>query len=317
MPLETTESLLDRRRLRRKLTRWRVFGIAAAALAIGAMTLGGDSFGYKGHQIARVSIEGMISENREQLKMLKKIAEDDKVDGMLLFINSPGGTTSGGEAIYDAVRKIAAKKPVVAQFGTLAASAGYIVGLSADHIVAHGNTITGSVGVIMQWPEISTLLDKVGVKVNEIKTGPLKASPSFFEPAPPEARAVLQSMVGEGFQWFEGLVESRRGIKVATVPGLKDGRVLSGREALTAKLVDEIGGEDEAVKWLEDKKGVKKGLKVVDWKPKKGDWSVGRVISGSAGEVIGSSAASFVKNMAGDGPFSALSLDGLVSVWHP
>ena len=85
---------------------------------------------------------------------------------MLVFINSPGGTTSGGEALFEEIRSVAKKKPVVAQFGTIAASAGYIVGLAADHIVSRGNTITGSVGVIVQWPEVSDLLGKLGVKVN-------------------------------------------------------------------------------------------------------------------------------------------------------
>lgn len=312
-----TDTVLDRRRLRRKLTRWRVAAIAAATIAIGAFLLRGDGSAFRGHHIARVSIEGMITESREQLKMLKKIAEDKKVDAVLVFVNSPGGTTSGGEAIYDEMRKISAKKPVVAQFGTLAASAGYIVGLSADHIVSHGNTITGSVGVIMQWPEVSSLLDKVGVKMNEIKTGPLKAAPSPYEPASPEAKAVLQSLAGDGFKWFEGLVESRRGIKVADIAGLKDGKVFSGREAKAAGLVDEIGGEEEAIKWLETKKGIKKDLKVIDWKPKSDTWGVSRSLTGSVGEVVGASAAGFVRGMLGDTAFSAVSLDGLVSVWHP
>lgn len=313
-----TETVLEKRRLRRRVTRWRAAAIAAAAIAIGAFVLRSDNLsGYGGHQIARVSFEGMITEKREQLKMLKKIAEAKNVDAVLVYVNSPGGSTSGGEAIYEGLRDIAKKKPVVAQFGTLAASAGYIVGLAGDHIVARGNTITGSVGVIMQWPEVSTLMDKVGVKMNEIKTGKLKATPSPFEPASEEARAALQTLVGDSFKWFEGLVETRRGVKIADVAGLKEGKVFSGREAKAARLIDEIGGEDEAVRWLEDKKGVKKNLKVVDWKPKGDEWSVSRVITGSVGEAVGASVAGFLKSMAGEGTLSALSLDGLVSVWHP
>ena len=313
-----TETVLEKRRLRRRVTRWRAAAIAAAAIAVGAFVLRSDKLSsYGGHQIARVSFEGMITEKREQLKMLKKIAEAKNVDAVLVYVNSPGGSTSGGEAIYEGLRDIAKKKPVVAQFGTLAASAGYIVGLAGDHIVARGNTITGSVGVIMQWPEVSTLMDKVGVKMNEIKTGKLKATPSPFEPASEEARAALQTLVGDSFKWFEGLVETRRGVKIADVAGLKEGKVFSGREAKAARLIDEIGGEDEAVRWLEDKKGIKKNLKVVDWKPKGDEWSVSRVITGSVGEAVGASVAGFLKSMAGEGTLSALSLDGLVSVWHP
>ena len=160
-----TETVLDRRRLRRSLSLWRGLGVAGLALAIGAFVLGGDKLatlsGKK--QIARIAIEGTIMESREQLKMLKEIADADHVAGVLLYVNSPGGTTTGGEAIYESLREIGKKKPVVAQFGTVAASAGYIVGLASDHIVARGNTITGSVGVIVQWPEFAQLMEKIGV----------------------------------------------------------------------------------------------------------------------------------------------------------
>ena len=247
-----TETVLDRRRLRRSVSFWRGAGIAGLALAVGAMAFGGDKLatlaGQK--QIARIAIEGTISEDRDQLKMLKDIADAEHVSGVILYVNSPGGTTTGGEALYEGLREIAKKKPLVAQFGTVAASAGYIVGLATDHIVARGNTITGSIGVIVQWPEFVQLLDKVGVKMNEIKSGPLKASPSPFEPLNEGGRKVAEGMVNDGFKWFLSLVETRRGIKPEDVPGLKDGRIFSGREALDAKLVDEIGGEDQAVAWL-------------------------------------------------------------------
>src|SRR5262249_17908931 len=159
---------LDRRRLRRIISGWRLAAILAVAVAIGAVLFSGEQTGFGRHHIARVAFEGTIMESRDQLKMLQKIKDSDKVDAVLVFVNSPGGTTSGGEAIYEALRDVATKKPVVAQFGTIATSAGYIIGLGCDHIVARGNTITGSVGVIVQWPEVSAMLDKLGVKVNEI-----------------------------------------------------------------------------------------------------------------------------------------------------
>ena len=275
---EDTELVLDRRRLRRQLTTWRAAGIGALALAVGAFALGSDkltSFGQP--QIARIAIEGTILENRDQLRMLDKIADSDKVAALLVFVNSPGGTTTGGEALYEGLRRIAKKKPVVAQFGTVAASAGYIVGMGADHIVARGNTITGSIGVIAQWPEVVQLLDKLGVKVNEVKSGNLKAVPSPFIPLEDGARQVTQNMVNEGFRWFLNLVETRRGVKTADITGLEQGRIFSGREAVSVKLVDEIGGEAEAIQWLVDKRGVTKDLKVVDWRPSRDDdWGVPR-----------------------------------------
>ena len=172
-----TETVLDRRRLRRSVSLWRAAGIAGLTLALGVLAFGGDTLSGLSakKEIARIAIEGTITEDRDQLKMINDLAEEEKVAGVILYVNSPGGTTTGGEALYEALRKLNEKKPVVAQFGTVAASAGYIVGLASDHIVARGNTITGSVGVIVQWPELAGLLEKLGVKVNEVKSGPLKA----------------------------------------------------------------------------------------------------------------------------------------------
>lgn len=315
-----TETVLDRRRLRRSVSLWRAAGVAALALAFGALFLNGDKIaalsGKK--EIARIAIEGTITEDRDQLKMIKDIADEDRVAGVVLYVNSPGGTTTGGEALYEALRKLTEKKPVVAQFGTVAASAGYIVGLSADHIVARGNTITGSVGVIVQWPELAQLLEKIGVKMNEVKSGPLKAAPSPFEPLNEGGRKVAEGMVQDGFKWFLGLVEERRGIKAESVDGLKDGRIFSGREALSAKLVDEIGGEDEAVKWLKDIKKVDKDAKLVDWKPKAAEslglWSAaGHALAGW----VGSEVKGLGQILMRDPSISTLGLDGLMSVWHP
>ena len=199
--------------------------------------------------------------------------------GVILFVNSPGGTTTGGEALFEAIRNVAKGKPVVAQFGTVATSAAYIAGLATDYVVARGNTITGSVGVIFQWAEVSQLLDKIGVKMNEVKSGPLKANPSPFQPLDEAGKATAEQMVAESQKWFVGLVASRRNIDTRSVSGLEQGRIFSGREALSHKMIDEIGGETEAVQWLEQKRNVPKGLKVVDWKPKRGsDWNLRRCL---------------------------------------
>lgn len=316
-----TETVIDRRRLRRSVSLWRAAGIAGLALAIGAFTLGGDNLaklsGQK--QIARVAVEGTISEDRDQIKMLKKLSEADHVAGVIVYVNSPGGTTTGGEALFEGIRDIAKKKPVVAQFGTIAASAGYIVGLATDHIVARGNTITGSVGVIVQWPEVAQLLDKVGVKMNEVKSGPLKAAPSPFEPLDEGGRRVAENMVNDGFKWFVSLVETRRNLKVDQVPGLKDGRIFSGREALEVKLVDEIGGEDAAVSWLKDVKKIDQAAKVVDWKPESttSAWGLKSMAARAVGAIFGVEAAQIAQAVLGGRSFSTNSLDGLLSVWHP
>ena len=315
-----TETVLDRRKLRRSLSLWRGAGIAAVALAIGALAFGGDKLGKFSteKQIARISIEGTIQESREQLKMLKDIADAENVSGVLLYVNSPGGTTTGGEALYEGLRDLMKKKPLVAQFGTVAASAGYIVGLASDHIVARGNSITGSIGVIVQWPEFVDLMDKIGVKVNEVKSGPLKASPSPFEKLDDASRKVAEGMVADGFKWFLALVEERRGVKTAEIPGLVEGRIFSGREALAAKLVDQIGGEDEAVAWLKETKKVDKDAKVVDWKPEaESRFGWGGFASFLGGKIFGAQAGNLAELLFGDRQVATLGLDGLLSVWHP
>lgn len=300
---------------------WRAAAVLAVALALGVlgvMAAGGTTGSLLGRQqIARVALEGMITENRAQLRMLRRLERDDKVAAVILYVNSPGGTTTGGEALFETIREVAKKKPVVAQFGTIATSAAYIAGLASDHIIARGNTITGSVGVIFQWAEVSELLGKVGVKMNEIKSGPLKAVPSPFHPLETAGRETTQNMVAESMGWFRGLVADRRKVDTATVPGLEQGRIFSGREALTHKLIDAIGGELEVMSYLVKERGVSQGLRIVDWKPKSDDkFSFLGVATNALARILG------LSGLAGDwlgddAPFAALRMGGLVSVWQP
>jgi protease-4 len=319
MSLET-EIILDRRQLRRRLSLWRGLAITALVLAVGGYLLSADETSgvLAQKHIARVNITGTITEDRPQLELLRKVRDAENVKGVIVFVNSPGGTTTGGEAIYEELRQIAAKKPVVGQFGTVAASAGYIVGLGTDHIVSRGNTITGSVGVLMQWPEVSEMLGKIGVKMNEVKSGDLKAAPSPFAPADENAIAVTKDMIDESFRWFGGLVESRRGIKLADVLGLERGRVFSGRDALKHKLVDEIGGEAEAKRWLEEKRGLEKDMKIIEWKPATDSpWGLASALSAAAGNLFGAQGREVAEILSRTRAFATLGLDGMLSVWQP
>lgn len=317
MTLET-EAVLDRRRLRRRLSLWRTLAVIAGLLAIGLLLFSSaDRAGLlESRQIARVTIEGMITEDRDLLRMLQKIGESKQVSGVIVAVNSPGGTTAGGEALFEALRDIAKTKPVVAQFGTVATSAAYIAGLATDQIVARGNTITGSVGVIFQWPEFSQLLEKIGIKINEIKSGPLKANPSPFLPLDDAGRSAAEEMVAESQRWFLNLVRTRRGIDTKSVAGLEQGRVFSGRDALNHKLIDQIGGETEVVKYLEDQRSVPKGLKIVDWKVSRDtSWSFARFATLALARLTGIQALEEIAHMSND-RFAGLRLDGLLSIWH-
>ena len=315
-----TETALDRRRLRRRLTWWRGLAVLAGLLAFGLLVFtSSEGVGItERRQIARVSLEGLITEDRDLLKLFKTLGEAKHVAAVILFINSPGGTTTGGEALFEGIRELAKAKPVVGQFGTVATSAAYIAGLATDHLVARGNTITGSVGVIFQWAEVTQLLDKLGVKMNEIKSGPLKANPSPFQPLDEAGRSVAEQMVAESKRWFIGLVATRRGIDTGGVAGLEQGRVFSGREALGYKLIDEVGGEAEVVKYLEEKRNLAKGLKVIDWKPKRErDWGLFALSMRALGGLLGERAADGIARIFGsDQALGALRLDGLVSVWQ-
>jgi protease-4 len=237
---------------------------------------------------------------------------------VIVYINSPGGTATGGEALFDALRGIAKSKPVVAQFGTVATSAAYMAGIAADHIVARGNTITGSVGVIWQWPEVTQLLEKLGVKMNAITSGPLKANPNPYQPLDAAGRQVVEQMIAESQKWFLGLVAGRRNLATASVPGLEAGRVYTGRDALGHKLIDAIGDEADAVAWLVTKKGVSKALKVVDWKPKR-DMQLGpfRLALNAMVRLLGLGGGDIAAALADDPRVAALRLDGLVAIWLP
>ncbi len=314
-----TETVLDRRRLRRRLSLWRGIAVIAGLLAMGLLLFSSaDKAGLlERRQIARVTLDRMITEDHDLLRLLQKIGESKHVAAVILVVNSPGGTTAGGEALFEALRTLAKTKPVVAQFGTIATSAAYIAGLATDHIVARGNTITGSVGVIFQWPEFAQLLERLGIKIHEIKSGPLKANPSPFQPLDEPGRASSEEMVAESQRWFLDLVRTRRGIDTKSVAGLEQGRVFSGRDALNHKLIDQIGGEGEAVKYLEEQRSIAKGLKIIDWKvTRDSDWSFGRIATQALARMIGIPGIADVARLVSDDRLASLRLDGLLSIWH-
>ncbi|MDP3897124.1 MAG: signal peptide peptidase SppA [Mesorhizobium sp.] len=313
------DDLIDRRRLRRKLTFWRVMAIAIAAIAIAASagwTMRDGLGGVAGDHVAKIKIDGTITEDEELLERLDKVTQSKSVKGVILSIDSPGGTTAGGEAIYEAVRKLAAAKPVVAQVGTLAASAGYMIASATDHIVARQSSIVGSIGVLVQFPNFTGLMEKIGVTLDEVKSSPLKAEPSPFNPTTDEERAMLRKMILDSYDWFVGLVDERRPLSRAEVLALADGSIFTGRQALQNKLVDALGGEDTAKDWLTSK-GVGAELKVIEWKPRKS--TAGYFLSSSLVEGVARAlglpfaGSDILRELGAERIF----LDGMLSVWQP
>jgi protease IV len=260
--------IVDRRLLQRKLSFWRIISILlliAGLVFLGLRFSGRSSLGLASTHIARITISGVITGDRATLKLINDVAESKNTAGVILAIDSPGGTTTGAEKLFIALRRLAAKKPTVAVVGTMAASGAYIAAIGADHIVSPGNALVGSIGVLFEYPDLSGLLGKVGVKMDSVKSSPLKAEPSGYEPTSPEVRAALASLVADSFTWFKGLVKDRRSMTDAQLAAVDDGRVFTGRQGIGLKLVDEIGEEREGVAWLERVKKVPHGLPVRDW----------------------------------------------------
>ena len=311
------EAVTLRRRLKRRLALWRITAVVLGLLVIVALTLGNQQAGPGAllPHIARLSVSGIITDDQKMQDLIDKLAKAEQVKAVIVDINSPGGTTTGGEAMYDAVRRLAAKKPVVAVCGTLATSAAYIVALATDRIFVHGNTITGSVGVIFEWVDVSELMHTIGVKVEEVKSGPLKAEPDPFHPADEKARALSEEIVQEAKVWFVDLVAKRRAIDPEAVPGLTEGRIYSGRQAVTFKLVDQVGDERQAVDWLRSERKIGKGLSIVDWKPQADPGGPFSWLFGSVASIFGVPVEK-IASLLGE-VSASLKLDGMVSLWHP
>jgi protease-4 len=318
-----SDVIVDRRRIRRKLTFWRV---ASVIIAIGAIAVigtlaspGGRGTFTSSGSIARIKIDGLIRSDQERVEALERLAKSQAA-AVIVHINSPGGTTAGSEQLFDSLMRLKAKKPLVVVVEGLAASGGYITAIAADHIVAQQTSLVGSIGVLFQIPNVTDLLKTVGVKVEEVKSSPLKAAPNGFEPTSPEARDALDSLVKDSYAWFKGLVKDRRGMDDALLAKVADGRVFTGRQAVELKLIDQLGDEKTAIAWLEAEKGVKKDLPVRDYKlaPRFGDLTFLHTAASVALEALGLGTIARQIEQAGLAQaVDRLSLDGMLALWHP
>jgi protease-4 len=317
--LSPSDYLVDRRQLRRKVSFWRIAAIVCLIIAVavaGFRFFAPNATSRFSPHIARLSITGLITGDRKTIDLIKDIGKSNAVSAVLVSIESPGGTTTGSERLYVALRALSEKKPVVAVVGTVAASGAYIAALGTDQIVSRGNSIVGSIGVLFQYPNVGKLLDKIGVKMEEVKSSPLKASPNGFEETSPEARAALASLVTDSFEWFKSLVKDRRKMSDQELAAVDDGRVFTGRQGLGLKLVDKIGGEPEAIAWLEQDRNVRKGLPVRDWTEKKSLEGLGLLgFSARLADWSGFPELSRVLTSWQEISDARL-LDGLVSIWQ-
>jgi protease-4 len=315
------DAIVDRRRMRRKLTFWRVSALLIALLALvglAAAFVPGSRLVAPGAYIARIKVQGLIRGNQDRVAAIERLAKS-RARAVIVHIDSPGGTTAGSEQLYDSLRALQANKPMVVVVDGLAASGAYIAAISAEHIIAHDTSLVGSIGVLFQYPNFTDVLKTIGIKVEEIKSSPLKAAPNGFEPTSPEARAAIAAIVTDSYAWFKDLVKDRRQMSDAQLAAVADGRVFTGRQGVGLKLVDSLGNEKTALAWLEKEKKVPASTPVRDYslEPRFSELSFLHVAAWTF-EAVGLNAiAHRIEAWGAVQAIERLNLDGLLALWHP
>lgn len=257
-----SDSLAATAHFRQKASKWKnialllaIFSIMLAVKCLFGSKLSGNVADV-GDYIADIKISGIIFEDDFRSEILKKVSEENAVKAVIVRIDSPGGGIVGSEILYNDLRKIAEKKPLVVVMESVAASGGYMAALASDYIVAYNGTLTGSIGVLLESPEVTDLANKIGIKFNTYKSSPLKGSPSPFEKSNATVDKVVAESIDDSYEFFKNLVLSRRGEKLKD--GKKsialDGRAFTGRQALQVGLIDSVGGKDDAIAHLIENK---------------------------------------------------------------
>lgn len=297
------DTLLDRLYLKSQVTKWR---LAAFFFALVALMVAGERYNHHSpiekEFVARVTLSGIITDDQKLYTLIEELGDNPKAKAVILWIDSPGGSAVAGEETFLRIRELAKKKPVVAVMRSLAASAGYMIAISADHVLAREGTITGSIGVIIETAEVTELAEKLGIRPIIIKSSPLKGSPSPFEKSTPEAERAIHDVIGDFYNRFVDMVAERRQLPRDKVVQLADGRVYSGKSAFQNKLIDGIGGEQEALAWLVSQHKVTQDIDIKDVSEKDD--------SGWLDHFAESMGGKFFEK-------SSLMLDGMAAIWHP
>ncbi len=256
------ETLVERQKLRRRLLFWRILFVVAL-IVVGILAFGRVQGEASGAYVALLDVNGVIESDRVRDEAIEDVAQDGNAKALILRINSPGGTFVGGEALFIALQRVAEEKPVVVVMDDVAASAGYMIAMAGEHIIARRGTITGSIGVIFPTTDVVDFFDNLGITFENIKSDPLKANPSPFERTLPEAREWAQIVVDDMQKVFVGIVDDGRpDLDRAAIELLADGRIYTGTQALENGLIDELGGEREARAWLLAQHEICEGLPV-------------------------------------------------------
>jgi len=244
----------------------------AASLMGGLME---DRWKSSDSKIALVNINGLLMDSSGIVRQLSKYRRNPKIKGIIVRIDSPGGSVGPSQEIYDEIHKIKkAEKMVYASLGSVAASGGYYIACAADYILANPGTLTGSIGVIMAFNNLEELARKIGVAPAVIKSGEFKDSGSPLRPLEPKERKLLQNVVDDVHEQFVQAVSSSRNLSEAEVRLFADGRIMTGRQALEFKLIDEFGGLERTIEVMGKKIGIigypsvleeKEEVPFIDW----------------------------------------------------
>ncbi len=271
--MQIPDLLIERTTLLKKVTIWKIATlIVTAGLLFFIYSYNTKTPSSKTKQteyIGLIRIENEISENPKFEKFLDEISDNQAIKGLIVQIDSPGGNSGTSEKIYNKLLKIKKTRPVVATIGSIGASGAYLIALAAEKIYALNMSLTGSIGVIIQIPDLTVLSEKIGVNLRNYKSSLLKGSPNPLEKSSPEVDAALMNVVNDSYDYFVDLVAKSRNMEKSEAKKIADGRVYSGRQALELKLIDEIGGPEEAAEWLKANKNLNKNLLIQEIEPKK------------------------------------------------
>jgi len=217
-----------------------------------------------GEKVALVRVVGVILDSTSTIDELKKYSKDNSVKAIVLRVDSPGGGVGPSQEIYSEILKIKEKKKVVVSMGSVAASGGYYIAAPADKIMANAGTLTGSIGVIMEIPNVEGLMGKIGVKAQVIKSGKHKDIASAYKTMSPEEKQILQTVLDDVHNQFIQAVSDARGMKFEEIKELADGRIFTGRMAQEIGLVDELGNLQDAIMLAGELSGIKGEPQVVE-----------------------------------------------------
>jgi protease IV len=261
----SSDNVLNSYLLRKQVRRWKMWFLVILFAFLLSIFINSSTDQLSDH-IARVNIDDIIYTDLKRQNKLEEIYKNNAIKAVIVHVNSPGGTVVGSESVYKALRKISNIKPVVTVMDDIATSGGYMAAIGGDYIFASRGSMTGSIGVLLESTEATKLLEKIGVEFHSFKSTTIKGSPMMFEKITPEAVASMNRLVNDNYVFFKDLVKERRKLSESELAVAANGEVFSGDRALQYKLIDAIGDEDDAIKWLIANKNISESMPIRDFK---------------------------------------------------